>query len=57
MPDYKKMYTIMARETEKAISILIAAQQQCEEIYLNEPEPQIRLLHPEPEPAEPYQHL
>ena len=56
MPDYKNMYTIMARETEKAISILIAAQQQCEEIYLNEPEPQIRLLHPRPEPAEPRQH-
>lgn len=42
MPDYKEMYLNMVRASEKAINILIAAQQECEEIYIsdeeNEPE-------------------
>ena len=33
--DYKKMYHIMMNAAEKAINILIAAQQECEEIYLS----------------------
>lgn len=36
MPDYKEMYLIMMRATEKATRILIEAQQQCEELYLSE---------------------
>ena len=32
--DYKEMYLKMVRETEKAIDILIKAQQECEEMYL-----------------------
>ena len=36
MPDYKEMYLTMMRATEKAIRILIEAQQQCEELYLRE---------------------
>ena len=36
MADYKEMYLIMMRATEKAIRILIEAQQQCEELYLQE---------------------
>lgn len=36
MPDYKEMYLSLMRETEKAISILIQAQELCEEIYINE---------------------
>lgn len=49
MPDYKEMYLTMVRETEKAINvlaeaqkaanILIAAQRECEEMYINAPEP------------------
>ena len=35
MPDYKEMYLTMMRATEQAIRILIEAQQQCEEMYLN----------------------
>lgn len=35
MSEYKEMYLTMARETEKAINILIAAQQKCEELYMN----------------------
>ena len=31
---YKKMYLKLMRETEKAIEILVQAQQDCEELYL-----------------------
>lgn len=34
MPDYKEMYLIMVRETEKAMNLLIEAQRKCEELYL-----------------------
>ena len=34
MSDYKEMYLTMMRETEKALRILIEAQQRCEEMYL-----------------------
>ncbi|MDE7246055.1 MAG: hypothetical protein K2O18_19070 [Oscillospiraceae bacterium] len=50
MPDYKEMYLTMVRETEKAITlteqalkILIAAQRDCEEMYLNSPDADISL--------------
>ena len=36
--DYKEMYLKMMRATEEAIRILIQAQQECEEMYLNEEE-------------------
>lgn len=42
--DYKEMYLTMVRETEKAINILIQAQQKCEELYLNTEKPDIKLL-------------
>lgn len=32
---YKEMYIVMMQEMEKAINILIAAQQRCEEMYIN----------------------
>lgn len=51
MPDYKEMYLTMVRATEKAVTrmeeslqILIAAQQNCEDMYINSPEPVIQLL-------------
>ena len=51
MPDYKEMYLTMVRETEKAVrllepslNILIAAQQNCEEMYINSSEPVIQLV-------------
>ena len=39
MPDYKEMYLTLMRETEKAVRILIEAQQTCESIYIEEQEP------------------
>lgn len=44
MPDWKEMYLALFRETEKAINILVDAQQHCEEMYINSPEPEISLL-------------
>ena len=35
MPDYKEMYLKMMRATEKAIKILVDAQRECEEMYIN----------------------
>jgi len=34
MPDYKEMYFHLFRATERAINLLIQAQQDCEEMYL-----------------------
>lgn len=31
--EYKEMYLTMAREVEKAVRVLIDAQQKCEEMY------------------------
>lgn len=39
MPDYKEMYLKLFRATEAAISCLIEAQRECEEMYINAPEP------------------
>ena len=33
---YKEMYIVMARATEKAVRILIEAEQRCEELYIAE---------------------
>ena len=44
MADYKNMYLQLFRATEKAINILIEAQQTCEEMYLAEPELEFRVL-------------
>lgn len=35
MYEYQEMYLIMMRATEKAIQILVEAQQKCEELYIN----------------------
>ena len=35
MPDYKEMYLKMMRATERAMNVLIEAQQECEEMYLS----------------------
>ena len=38
MPDYKKMYLTLLNASEEAINTLIAAQQECEELYLDSDE-------------------
>ena len=44
MPDYQEMYLTVLRASEKAIRILIEAQQKCEELYMSAEEPPIHLL-------------
>lgn len=51
MPNWKEMYLTLFRETEKAINILIDAQHRCEEMYIDAPEPEIKLLSPEDGPG------
>ena len=46
MPDYQEMYLHLMRETEKALRILVKAQQDCEELYLREDGPALRTLPP-----------
>ena len=41
MPNYKEMYLKMMRASEQAINILIKAQQECEELYISEPEAEL----------------
>lgn len=44
MPDYKEMYLMMFRASEEAVNILITAQQECEEMYISQPEPELKVL-------------
>ena len=46
MADYKQMYIKMAQAAEKAIRVLIAAEQDCENLYLSEDNPEPVLLLP-----------
>lgn len=49
MPDYKEMYLKMFRASEEAINILITAQQECEELYISHPEPELKVVPLPPE--------
>ena len=42
MVDYKKMYVTMVNAAEKAMELLIEAQRQCEELYIETEEPSNR---------------
>lgn len=44
MPDYKEMYLKLFRASEQAISTLIQAQRECEELYISQPEPDLKVL-------------
>lgn len=44
MPDYKEIYLKLFRASEKAVNLLIAAQQEYEEIYLSSPEPELKIV-------------
>ena len=44
MPDWKAMYLSLMRDTEKAIRILEEGQRKCEELYLEDPGPSLRVL-------------
>lgn len=44
MPDYQGMYLKMVRASEEAVNILIAAQQECEEMYISQPGPELKVV-------------
>jgi len=47
--DYKEMYAKMVRASEAAINILIEAQRECEEMYLEATEPILDAIREEEE--------
>ena len=50
MPDYKEMYLKLFRASEEAVNVLIAAQRECEELYVSAPESELKIITlPEPE--------
>ena len=44
VPNYKEMYLKLFRATEKAIDLLISAQQECEELYLSGTGQELRII-------------
>lgn len=44
MPDYKEMYLKMFRASEKALNMIIAAQQECEELYTANSSPELKVV-------------
>ena len=44
MPDYREMYLHLMRETEKALRIIEAAQQKCEDIFVDSSEREGKIL-------------
>ena len=44
MPDYQEMYLKMFRASEAAANILIEAQRECEQMYIEAPEAELRVL-------------
>ena len=51
--DYKEMYLKMMRASEAAIRILVKAQQECEEMYISQPEPKLIVLKDEKQSSRP----
>ena len=49
MTGYKEMYLKLFRASEKAIRIIIQAQQECEALYISQPEPDLKVLSISPE--------
>lgn len=44
MPDYKELYLKLFHATEQATNVLIAAQRECEELYVSQPEPALKVI-------------
>lgn len=44
MPGYKEMYVKLFRASEDAVNPLIAAQRECEELYVSAPEPELKIV-------------
>lgn len=44
MSDYKEMYLKLFRVSEKAADLLVEAQWACEELYISQPEPELKVF-------------
>ena len=44
MTDYKEMYLKLFRASEQGINTLIQAQRECEELYISQPEPDLKVV-------------
>lgn len=44
MPNYKEAYIRMLQASEKAMNLLIAAQQECEELCIMNPLPELKTI-------------
>lgn len=44
MPNYKELYYKLFRASEDAVRLLIAAQRECEELYLSSDEPNLTVV-------------
>lgn len=44
MPDYKEMYLKLLRASRQAIRAMIQAQQECEELYISQSRPDLKML-------------
>lgn len=44
MPDYKETYLKLFTASEVAVNVLIAAQRECEELYVSAPEPELKVI-------------
>ncbi|MBD5118679.1 MAG: hypothetical protein HDT37_06165 [Clostridiales bacterium] len=52
MADYKEMYIRMFQAATQAIEILQKAQQDCEELYISAPEPELTVFPGRPSETE-----
>lgn len=52
MVDYKEMYKKMFQAAEQSVNILIAAQRECEEMYISAPESKLIPLSKETDESE-----
>lgn len=44
MPDYKELYFKLFYASEQAINTQIQAQRECEELYISQPEPDLKVV-------------
>lgn len=44
MPDYKEMYLNLFRASNQAVELLIAAQQECEDLYCSTADSELQVL-------------
>lgn len=44
MPDYKTMYFKMFHASEKALALILTVQQECEELFIADSSPELKVI-------------